>query len=236
MSAGTGNGLGTAVELLGGFGDLSVGGEGEQQQLFADADDAPGPLPAPPASGAKGGRPRGARNRSTEEWRQFFLGKHQAPVMVLGGIYSRSVEELARALHLTRVVAALAPGQTAIEEVWETIRVGDGTVDRRAGYLVWDLERAFDKQMAAVNAALPYINQKQPLALDVRPVTRGVVVLGSLDVDDQAAEDGLALPLAGVSPAADQPQRNQQVIDVTPEKSHAEQSHDAPNPLEYRDE
>ncbi len=44
-----------------------------QPELFADADDAPLPMPAARGvSGPKGGRPKGARNRSTEEWRQFM--------------------------------------------------------------------------------------------------------------------------------------------------------------------
>lgn len=219
------------MELLGGFGDLGLGNEGEQTS-FLDADDAPSPLaPLPAPAGGKGGRPKGARNRSTEEWRQFFLSKHQAPVMVLGGVYSRAAEDLARALYLTRVVDALAPGQEAIKTLYFA-STGERSGEVR-GYLVWDLERAFNLQMAAVTAALPYINQKQPLAIETKTETRGVVILGSLEVAGAEGGDDLALPLAQ---APERAQQNQQVIDVEPEKSHAPQSHDAPNPLEYRDE
>lgn len=234
MSSGTGNGLGTAVELLGGFGDLGVGGEGEQPELFADADDAPLPMPeAKGTSGPKGGRPKGSRNRSTEEWRQFILSKYRSPLVFLAETWSRTPAQLAAELGLYK----FHEGKMVMAPVLDAngVHLVDGAGNPRWQPVLATGDAASMQQAAAI-AALPYLHQKQPLALDVRPPTRGVVILGSLDVDEQEGEDGLALPLVGVSTAADQPQRNQQVIDVTPEKSHAEQSHDEPNPLEFRDE
>lgn len=228
--AGMTGGLGTAVELLGGAGDLGQAGDAAQPELFADADDAPGPLPAPaPAASPRGGRPAGARNRSTEEWRRFILSQRRSPLLACADTWSRSPEDLARALHLTRTVAALAPGQQAIGRLYGTGERADVVV----GYLVWDLERAFTMQQSAIVAALPYLHQKQPLAIEAKTETRGLVILGSLDVAGAEGGDDLALPLAI---DAQQIEQNQAVTETQPEKSHGSQSHDAPNPLEFRDE
>ncbi len=230
MTAGTGNGLGTAVELLGGFGDLGLGGEGDQPELFADADDAPGPLdpPAPPAK-RPAHRPKNSRNRSTEEWKSFILSQRRSPLLVCADTWSRSPEDLARALFLTRVVDELAPGQVAIKKLYYA---GDRANEVK-GFLVWDLDRAFQMQQAAVSTALPYLHQKQPLAIETKSETRGLVILGSLDVAGPEGGDDLALPLAQVPERIEQ---NQQVTDIEPEKSHEPQSHDERNPLEFRDE
>ena len=51
------------------------------------------------------GRPKGARNRSTEEWRKLLLSTHRSPLLVLADIYSMPVEELAARLHCDRIEA-----------------------------------------------------------------------------------------------------------------------------------
>jgi hypothetical protein len=226
MTAGTGNGLGTAVEMLGGFGDLGLGGEGEQPELFADADDAPMPMPAAKGiSGPKGGRPKGARNRSTEEWRQFILSKYRSPLVFLAEMWSRTPAELAEQLQLYKFHEGRMVMAPVLDENGAHLRDGNGELRWQPVLATGD---AASMQQAAAIAALPYLHQKQPLALEVKETTRGVVILGSLDVPDAANGDGLALPLAH--------EENQQVIDVEPEKSHGEQSHDERNPLEFRDE
>lgn len=219
MTAGTGNGLGTAVELLGGIGDF-----GDQPELFADVDDGPSSL-TPAKRPAH--RPKGSRNRTTEQFRQFFLSRYENPVVGLGETYSRTAEDLARELFLTREVRALAPGQQSLAEVPIYDKDGELVGHR---YLVWDLEKAFGMQQSARIGAAPYIAQKQPLAIDVPGDKRGLLVLGDLNVNvvSHAAGDG-APPFAP-------PEENQQVIDLEPAKSHDEQSHDERNPLEFRDE
>jgi hypothetical protein len=164
------NGMATAVAMLGGYGDLSLDAD-QQPELFADADDAPGSLsPVPERSGP--GRPKGAKNRSTEQWRQFFLGKYQSPLIGLGETYTRSAEALARELFLTRETTHLAPGQTPIDTI--ASYDGDGHF-RGMRYVVWDLERAFRLQQEARIGALPYVHQKLPQAIELTPPTRGLV-------------------------------------------------------------
>ncbi|CAN1721982.1 conserved protein of unknown function [Hyphomicrobium sp. 1Nfss2.1] len=230
MTAGTGNGLGTAVELLGGFGDLGLGNEGEQTS-FLDADDAPMPMPeAKGTSGPKGGRPKGARNRSTEEWRSFILSKYRSPLVFLAEMWSRTPAQLAAELGLYKFHEGKLVTAPIIDAEGRVMRDEEGHELRQPVLATGD---AAAMQQAAAIAALPYLHQKQPMALEVKQTTRGVVILGSLEVAGAEGGDDLALPLAQ---APERAQQNQQVIDVEPEKSHAPQSHDAPNPLEYRDE
>ncbi|MBJ7535296.1 hypothetical protein JDN40_14385 [Rhodomicrobium vannielii ATCC 17100] len=62
-----------------------------------DLADMPGPLAdVQPKKGA--GRPKGAINRSTKDWREAMLAKYRSPLVVLAEIYSRPTSELARAL------------------------------------------------------------------------------------------------------------------------------------------
>ncbi|MGL4396626.1 MAG: hypothetical protein ACRCS9_08820 [Hyphomicrobium sp.] len=186
-------GVATAVALAGGVGDLGIDG-GEQPELF-EADAA---LPLAPAargkSGPKGGRPVGARNRSTEEARQFFLGRYRSPLIGLGEIYSRSAEDLARALFLTRVVDELAPGQTALKTLSNAAGV-------TTGYLVWDLEKAFDKQVTAQAAALPYVERKQPVALDTGGKVAGLIMIGDFDGVSDAGDGVVTLDMKAQQPS-----------------------------------
>lgn len=69
-------------------------------------------LPLPPVavetgaereSNPKGvGRPKGARNKRTQEWADFILGRYRSPLIVMAEIYSRPVEELAHETGLKR--------------------------------------------------------------------------------------------------------------------------------------
>ena len=217
MADGSKLGLTAVLEQLG---PGAAAGDVDQAELFADADDAPSSLSPAPASAGRG-RPKGARNRSTEQWRQFLLGRYQSPLVGLAETWSRSALELAKELGLTRVVRHLAPGDQAIETLWG----GEGGAELK-GYVVYDRLAAFNVQQAARVAALPYLHQKQPLALDLPPNTRGLLILGNLDTE--GAEDVHALPLA--------PEQNQQVIEHEPQQSHDTQSHAKPNPLRHNDD
>ena len=207
MADGSKVGLAAAIGMLGAG---EMGAEVEQDELFADADDAASSLT--PAASLGRGRPKGSRNRSTEEWRRFLLTRYQSPIVGLAETWSRSADALARELGLTKIKAHLAPG----EEPIETYRDGDGRV---TGYLTWDRLAAFNVQQAARIAALPYLHQKQPQAIELPPDTgRGMLVI-NLGGGGNTSSDGLSLPLADS-------EENQQLIDVTPNKSDDDKSDD----------
>lgn len=225
MAGGSGNGLATAVELAGGFGALGLDGA-SQDDMFADADDAPGPLAPLPPERRGAGRPKGARNRSTKEWVEFFLSRHQSPLMGLGATYARRAEDLARELFLTREVAHLAPGQQAIDQIER--RNAEGAFTGWV-YLVWDLEKAFRIQMEAQLGALPYVHQKQPMALTVQGTERGLLVMGDLNVTaGNGLSDALTIPFAPT-------EQNQQVSDAEIVQSDDEQSDATANPMTNQD-
>lgn len=76
------------------------------------------------------GRPKGAKNKSTKEWVDFFLSKvKESPLIALGRLYSENTELLARRLCCKRL-------------------------------------DALKMQVAAANAVLPYVHQKQPIAIE----------------------------------------------------------------------
>lgn len=195
------NGVKTAVALAGGVGDLGLGEAEDQDDLFAAECD--GPLsPAPVGkSGPKGGRPAGARNRSTEAVRQMFLQRYRSPLMGLGEIYSRSPADLARELKLYRKGKVFVDGPD-----------GGAWVEREDPEQL-DLERAFRLQKEAMEAALPYVHQKLPQAVTVEQRQRGLLVIQGLG--DQASEDAVLVF---------DTEQNQQVIDAEPQQSEVNKS------------
>ena len=202
-------GLATAIALAGGIGAGAA--DAEQPELFADADDAPMPLSAVPArKGA--GRPAGARNRSTEERRQWFLRQFQSPVMVCGHMYSRPMVDICRELGLVRTLEFVPPGQ----EVLHTIPArmdAEGRMLQPPRFVLWDLPAAEAIQRQYVLSAMPYIDQKQPLAVEAKGNGRALMILGAVDAGDAfGAEDGMPI------------QQNQRVIDVTPGQSDGSKS------------
>jgi len=98
-----------------GMGPLSAPDQGgEQADLWADMQGVgAGPMDEIGTLGADlfmkprrgGGRPKGARNQSTEAWRTFFLSQHRSPLLVLADVYSMPVEELAMRLGCDRADA-----------------------------------------------------------------------------------------------------------------------------------
>lgn len=219
-----GNGLATAVEMLGGFAGLGLDG-GEQPELFADADDAPMPMPEAPRTG-RAGRPKGAKNRSTEQWRDYILARYRSPLVALAEMWSRTPAQLAADLGLYKFhegKMVVAPVLDA-NGVW--LEDGDGKPRWQPVLATGD---AAAMQQAAMIAALPYLHQKQPLAIQGLGGERGLLVLGDLNVAVQQQSDGLAPPFAP-------PEQNQQVIDVTPAKSDDAQSDELANALSYKDD
>jgi hypothetical protein len=148
------SGLATAVELAGGIGELGSEG-GDQVELF----EPDAPLPMPPAargkSGPQGGRPKGARNRSTQEWRQYLLGRYRSPLVFLLEAYSRTPAELAAQLGLYKYHEG------------KLVRGADGEPVLETG-------EAFKRQVEAAVAALPYLHQRLPIAIEGNVKSAGI--------------------------------------------------------------
>lgn len=215
----------TALQMLGGTGAVASSADG-QAELFGFDHDAPMPLPPAPEPKRDGpGRPKGARNRSTEQWREYFLSRYQSPLMALGAIYTRRPEDLARELGLTREVEFVPPGFEVLHTIPERWSVGEASrmlTPKR--FVVWDVERAFQLQMRALEECNPYLHQKQPLAIDNKsggPV--GIMMLGDMSAWQLGETDNASLPLP--------PEQNQQVIDLEPVKSDAEKSEAQPKSM-----
>lgn len=200
----TKQGLTAAIEALGAGQVLPA--EAGQPDLFEEAD---APLPIPPAarSGAKGGRPKGARNRRTEEWTAYLLGQYRSPLVFLLELYSRSTAELAEQMQLYKFHEG------------ELVRDKDGQPMLATG-------EAADIQVKAAIAALPYLHQRLPQAIEVKGETRGLLLIGDLGSD--GASDGLAIPFAEI-------QENQQLSDNDPGKSDGANSRTDDNMLTYNE-
>lgn len=78
----------------------------------------------------KAGRPKGAKNKSTKEWVEYFLNTvKESPLIFLGRLYTEETILLSKKLNCKR-------------------------------------EDALKMQIAAANAVLPYVHQKQPIAIE----------------------------------------------------------------------
>lgn len=187
------SGIKTAVDQL--LGALPAQDDDGQAQLFDPAEfeaDVPMPVPAVQRSGPQGGRPKGARNKSTEQMRQYILSRYKHPLIALMEIASRSPKDLAEELGLYEYQYFEG------EQIAEHLAVGE----------------AFKRQMEALTAALPYLAQKQPIAIEQKGNGRGMLVLGDfkMQVNNVNAgglplppEDGGELPVIDVSPLGGDP-------------------------------
>lgn len=78
----------------------------------------------------KAGRPKGAKNKSTKEWVEYFMNTvKESPLIMLGRLYCKDTKMLAREMCCNRI---------------EALKI----------------------QVAAANAVLPYVHQKQPIAIE----------------------------------------------------------------------
>ena len=78
----------------------------------------------------KAGRPKGARNKSTKEWVEYFMSTvKKSPLIALGELYAKDTKLLARELSCHRI---------------DALKI----------------------QIAAASAVLPYVHQKQPIAIE----------------------------------------------------------------------
>lgn len=175
------SGLKTIMAELGG---LPAAAGDEQLDWLDDAPAGPMPTAVPAKSGPLGGRPKGARNRSTEDWRRMLLGRYQSPLVACLELAARTPRQIAEEYGL-----------------YHRVVVGSGEGARVAEHL--DIHAAARIRQEAIVAALPYLHQKQPLAVEHVSEKRGLLVI---DMSGELASDVDALPLADM-------QQNQRVID-----------------------
>jgi len=77
-----------------------------QEALFEEPTPLGPSVRSPDPDGQRArGRPRGSKNKRTEAWQDYILGRHQSPLVVLAETYSRPVEELAAELGCNRLEA-----------------------------------------------------------------------------------------------------------------------------------
>ena len=172
------SGLATALKLLGAQGADVIGGA--QNDLF----EAEATLPLAPSkgiSGPQGGRPKGAMNRSTEEWARLLLSRYRSPLTVLGELYSRPLDELVDELQ------AMADKHKSWVETKDGGRWERVAIDPLA---VLKLQKEAALELAK------YVHKQMPRALEIedsRP--RGVMILGDFAEGSADGADDLALPL-----------------------------------------
>ncbi|MFA7504242.1 MAG: hypothetical protein WCZ28_06050 [Burkholderiaceae bacterium] len=206
-------GLTAAIEALGGAGEPPAA-EVDQAELF----EAEAPLPMPPAkgvSGPKGGRPKGARNRRTQEWVEYLLSRYRSPLVFLLETYHRSPRELAEQLELYKYHEGKLVLAPVLDVNGVHLRDAEGALRWKPALATGD---AAEIQVRAAIAALPYLHQKQPLAVEIQDEKRGLLVIGNLTIEGADGAGGdLALPLAETI-------EDQALIEHEPEQSDSDKS------------
>jgi hypothetical protein len=201
----TKQGLTAAIDALGAGEVLPAAAS--QAELF-DEPDAPLPIPPAARSGPKGGRPAGSRNKRTDEWVAYLLGRYRSPLVFLLETYSRTPAELAEQMQLYK----FHEGKLVLD--------ADGKPVLATG-------EAADIQVKAAIAALPYLHQRLPQAIEIKATSRGLLLIGDLASD--GASDGLAIPFAEV-------QENQALSHADAAKSDGANSRMDANALIYNEE
>lgn len=148
---------------------------GEQLALLDDerATEARMPLPEPPGAAARpAGRPAGAQNVRTRVVADYYLHRYGDPLEALLRLGMRPVSDL----------------------VGELQGVADATGVRLIGKNQ-SLKDLVQVQMHALEAALPYLRQRMPLAVDVETTRRDVLILGVPTPDQHARAAALGIDL-----------------------------------------
>lgn len=178
-------GLAALLGVLGAQGGIRPV-DGAQVDMF-DLQEGLEPLPmaAKGKSGAKGGRPVGALNKSTEAWAGYVLSAHRSPLMVLANLATRDTGDLVDELQ------AMADRHTRIKH-----HAHGGSEEVR---VLVDPLGVLKLQRDAAVALAPYLHKQQPRAIEVEQRRPGMVIMPDLLAEDaQTADDDLALPLARI--------------------------------------
>lgn len=203
-------GLAALLGVLGAQGSIRPVDGGGQVDMFELQDGLePLPMAAKGKSGAKGGRPAGALNKSTEAWAGYVLSAHRSPLMVLANLATRDTGELVDELQ------AMADRHTR-----NRYRADGGHEEVR---VLVDPLGVLKLQREAAVALTPYLHKQQPKAIEVEQRRPGMVIMPDLLAEDaQTADDDLALPLAQI-------EENQGVGAALANKSESERSDAAGN-------
>lgn len=127
-------------------------------------------VPSSAGAGRSPGRPKGAKNKSTEEWRNYLLSRYSSPLIALAETYSRSIDQLAVELGYINKITGECNATPA--QRLEILKV----------------------QLQCVKELAPYVHQKQPMAIDAGEggLMQLVINTGSVtqnQVDDAGAMD-----------------------------------------------
>jgi hypothetical protein len=163
-----------------------------------------GDAPAPAARGP--GRPAGSMNRRSKDWQRWWeLSGNKHPLEFLAKVISSTPEQL-RATYGSAMVLD-----------------DDGKDARLAGLGAKDV---LALQIRAAEAALPYLEQKLPMAVeDVSEGKRMILIVGGMTpAQSDAAKERFGLRVRDV--------QNQGVIEVTATQSDGDQSDAQPNLLD----
>ena len=190
------------AENRGGAGVCGGAGGGEQLELLAGDDglDPGGALPVSdsPARRRGPGRPKGRPNRRTEEIVRYIGARYPMPLQAICELYTRNVRDLAIELDL---VERGEDGRV------KTDMTGEPLLQRGA---LLDVLRV---QAAAMQAALPYLHQRQPMAVQATVRQAGMIVIGELGGGEDYGDGEIKISV-----------ENQALSFEAPEKSDGEKS------------
>ena len=103
---------GASAEIAGAVREAPLPGRAEQLPLIEGPAPGAGPAPEPER---KRGRPKGSRNRRSEELIRWVLSKHRHPLAVLAETYDRATDELASELACSALAAKALQVRCAVE-------------------------------------------------------------------------------------------------------------------------
>ena len=146
------------------------------------------------------GRPPGAKNKNTEEWRRFILSQHRSPLEALAQTYGMTVEELARRLG-------------ASEEEIKKLKL-EQRID------------LFKIMLTAAKELAPYVHQKMPQAVDLGE-SAGLIQLtiNTAAAKEQGIENAGALALKAIN----EPDEENQLVSDADFEDAAQSRHNADN-------
>ena len=146
----------------------------DQMALFEANVEAHMPLPAAAgASGPKGGRPVGSQNVRTRVVADYYLNRYGDPLEAMFRLAMRPIGELV----------------TDLQAVAE--RTGVRLLGKNQS-----LKDLLSLQMQALDAALPYVRQRMPLAVDVETTKRDVLIVGVVTPEQRAQAAAFGLDLS----------------------------------------